>query len=46
MDSFDESGIKSNLVREYLRILGNKKETKIVISCRTDYVNSYDLFMP
>lgn len=38
LDSFDESRRKSNLVKKFLKDLGNNPKNKIIISCRTDYI--------
>ena len=40
-DSFDESGIKSNLVQGFFDLLGNKLYDKVIICCRTEYLE-YD----
>ena len=49
LDSFDESRIKSNIVVKFLGKLGNKIDNKIIITCRTGYVDDDEmdsLFMP
>jgi len=38
LDSFDESRQKSNLIKKFMKDLGNNSKNKAVISCRTDYL--------
>ena len=42
-DSFDESGLKTNLIQVFLDKLGNKDEDKIIICCRTEYLELDDI---
>ena len=43
MDSFDESGVKSNLIIWYLYYLGNKENDKVIICCRSNHFPKNDL---
>jgi len=40
LDSFDESRQKCNLVIRFLKELGNNPKNKILINCRTDYLQN------
>ena len=42
LDSFDESGLRCNVVEQYLSILGNKKDDKIIITCRSEYLKDFN----
>ena len=41
-DSFDECGLKTNLVQGFFDQLGNKENDKIIICCRTEYLEIDD----
>ena len=40
LDSFDESKQKTNLVKKFMKDLGNNQQNKAVICCRTDYLKN------
>ncbi len=39
LDSYDETNLKINIVREIFKELGEKQDDKIIITCRSDYLN-------
>ena len=41
-DSFDESNLRTNIVQRFFENLGNKEEDKIIICCRTEYLDDND----
>ena len=44
LDSFDEAPFKSNFVAKCYEDLGNNKETKIIISCRSEFIQKEEEF--